>query len=177
MQAALVLVRPDGSTHEIPIKRPHVLIGRQESCSLRINSSSVSRQHCEIFADDARLTIKDLGSSNGTYVNRRRISQADLAAGDLIAVGSFVFVVRVDGNPASVDGNAALKNGAVSPAGPSPSSAGHAVGTAGKNAAKPVAVPKKPSSEGTPGDDPDADSSSEWDFDFLDNKDDEAPKL
>jgi len=49
------------------------------------------------------ISVKDLGSSNGTWVNAERVDQTHLSAGDLVAVGPMVFVVRIDGTPDSID--------------------------------------------------------------------------
>lgn len=65
-----------------------VVIGREAACGLRLDDPGVSRHHAavELTADGARVT--DLGSSNGTYVNGRRIEgPEDLVTGDEIAVG------------------------------------------------------------------------------------------
>ncbi len=50
----------------------------------------------------AALVAKDLGSSNGTYVNGTRIAEAELKAGDRLRVGPVTFVVQVDGQPAEI---------------------------------------------------------------------------
>lgn len=180
MQASLVLVRSNGKQHDVPLKKARLLVGRQPECQVRLNDPGVSRQHCELIVEDKRIAVKDLGSSNGTYVNKRRVSQTDLEGGDLIAIGPFVFVVIIDGNPASVDARDVLSRGAVAVGGASPSAiVNEGVKTRGTTKHAPVVSPKPKS------DDSDAfdalaggtkDDSSEFDFDFL-AKDDERPKL
>src|SRR5262249_52269239 len=57
----------------------------------------ISREHCAVHLDKGQLSIEDLGSANGTFVNRNRIKQGDyhpLKADDLIQVGSVVLKVR-----------------------------------------------------------------------------------
>ncbi len=103
MQVSLVLVHVDGQQKEVPLKQARFLLGRDASCQIRLPNPNVSRQHCEIAVDDGRAMLKDLGSSNGTWVNRKRVSQTELAAGDIVNVGPFTFVVRVDGKPAAID--------------------------------------------------------------------------
>ena len=85
-------------------------MGRQADAQIRLPDPGVSRQHCEIQLDAARPTIKDLGSSNGTYVNRRRVSQTELSAGDVLSIGPFVFVFRVDGEPSNIDTEEVLED-------------------------------------------------------------------
>ena len=46
--------------------------------------------------------VKDLGSSNGTYINNGRVEEAPLQAGDRLAVGPIVFTVQVDGMPSEI---------------------------------------------------------------------------
>jgi predicted component of type VI protein secretion system len=184
VKASLVFVLPDGAQKELALKKSRFVLGRQEGVQIRLNSASISRQHCEFVVDDAGIAIKDLGSSNGTYVNKRRITQTVLAAGDLVSVGNHVLVVRIDGSPTAINSTDSLQRGLVSPAGASPSS----LGSGGVAVAKPKGSPaKRPVADDDlladvkgvegPGGAADKDSSSEWDFDFLDGKDKDMPKL
>lgn len=175
MSASLVLVKQSGEQVEVSLKHAKTIIGRHTDCQIRIPDVSVSRQHCEISVADGRVVVRDLGSSNGTYVNRRRISSTELAPADLINVGKFIFVVRLDGKPEAIDSDDALEDGMAT-------QAGSAIATA-----QPVAPPPKPKAQPLPATKPasagmgkgslvDANSdSSVVDFDFLDEKD--APKL
>lgn len=183
VNASLVFVLPDGSQKELPLKKSRLVVGRQEGVQIRLNTSSISRQHCEFMVNDTGISVKDLGSSNGTFVNKRRITQTVLSAGDIVGIGNQVLVVRIDGAPAKIDSPDILRRGLVSPASPSPSS----LGSAGVAVAKPrgAAAAKRPVGDDdgpggaadVPGGAPDKDSSSEWDFDFLDGKDKDLPKL
>lgn len=103
MNVSLVMVKGDGSRKEAPITKLPVVIGRDEGVKFRIPIPAVSRKHCELLEDDGELVIKDLGSSNGTYVNGKRIKQTELSPGDLLAVGGIVFVVKIDGFPKEID--------------------------------------------------------------------------
>lgn len=70
-------------------------VGRHDDCVIRIRSSQVSRRHCEVFEADGRLMLRDLGSSNGTYVNGLRVlGQQPLKVGDVISIGGVA--LRVD---------------------------------------------------------------------------------
>src|SRR6185503_14294191 len=71
------------------------VLGRSRRSGFLIQHSLVSRQHCELYELDGKLMIRDLGSMNGTCVNRARIDQAiELLTGDLLTLGSVTF--RVD---------------------------------------------------------------------------------
>jgi predicted component of type VI protein secretion system len=87
--------RQQGKT--IPLNVRQFLIGREQDCHLRPNSDLVSRHHCVFTVDEFTVRLRDLGSTNGTYVNGERIQgQVVLKPGDRVAVGklSFEIVVR-----------------------------------------------------------------------------------
>lgn len=99
----VVLVRfKDGERRDYPIQKESVVIGRRQDSDLRIATQDVSRQHCQVALNGERLRVKDLGSSNGTFVNGKRIAEQDLAAGDRLSVGPVTFVIQVDGKPAEI---------------------------------------------------------------------------
>jgi len=76
-------------------------IGRHDDCVIRIKSSQVSRRHCEIFEVAEKLTVRDVGSSNGTFVNGKRVSgQQVLKVGDEVTIGSVTLRVAKLGQPA-----------------------------------------------------------------------------
>lgn len=185
MQVSLVLVVKDEKQKEIKLSKARTVIGRQTECTIRVPVSAVSRQHCELVIDEDEVTIRDLNSGNGTYVNRKRVTEAVLSPGDLIAIGPAVFVVRLDGKPANVNAEDALKAGsAPEPAAPSPAPSVVANKPAGKPAvsksaaaSNPAASPAKPSKPAPGGPAGDMEDSSLSDFDFLDDEDDDQPKL
>ena len=64
----------------------------------------MSRRHCEIGPGEKRseLVVRDLGSSNGTYVNGKRVAETKLEPGDRLSIGPVTFIVRIDGQPAEI---------------------------------------------------------------------------
>ncbi len=66
-------------------------LGRAPSCELVFADDTVSRRHAGLRLRDGRWFIADLGSSNGTWVNGRRVYDAEVRAGDEIRLGSAVF--------------------------------------------------------------------------------------
>lgn len=168
LETSLVLVSRDGTQREVPLKKSRIVIGRQADATMRLPDPNISRQHCELQLDSGRPVLKDLGSSNGTYVNRRRISQTELSAGDTISIGPFLFVVKIDGEPGAIDSEEVLEDAVP-------------VGTAAAPAAPPAAAAKPaPRKDTLPTREPatrtpDPDDSDEFNFDFLDEKDE--PKL
>ena len=67
-------------------------LGRSEECDMIINHESLSRRHAEIGIEQEKLVLKDLGSTNGTFVDDREISQVALSPGDTFRLGSDVRV-------------------------------------------------------------------------------------
>lgn len=99
MQVSLVMFKSDSTRREFPVNPEGFVIGRKNNCDLRIPLSSVSRQHCELKVVDDQVLLRDAGSSNGTYHNNIRVTEAVLAAGDELVIGPVVFTVVIDGQP------------------------------------------------------------------------------
>ncbi len=104
MELRLIMFREDGESKDFPIEDEKTVIGRQEECDLRIPLAEVSRKHAVVImnAEEESVTIRDLGSANGTYVNNVKISEQELDAGDHIVIGPVVFTVQIDGEPTDV---------------------------------------------------------------------------
>jgi len=103
MDVTLVMFKGDGQRKDFPTPGPEVILGRAEDCDLRVPLLSVSRHHCQITVSDQEVKVRDLGSSNGTYVNNQRISgDVSLMAGDRIVIGPIVFTVQIDGDPEEI---------------------------------------------------------------------------
>ena len=91
MLTLLVLQGPDkGRRYELP--DAPALVGR-ESRSLPLSDNTVSRRHCELLPSDGEWIVRDLGSSNGTYLNGGRVmASSPLKIGDQIRVGRTLMV-------------------------------------------------------------------------------------
>ncbi len=91
LNAKLVVVGGDAKAKEVSLNLPTV-IGRGKDVTLTLPHALVSRQHSEIFEKDGWLFVKDLGSLNGTYVNNRRIKEAQkLPPNHLLTLGNVTF--------------------------------------------------------------------------------------
>jgi len=99
MSVVLVMFKTDGSRKEFPMTKPRWVIGRKSGCDLRVPLPSISRQHCQVTFDGEKVAVEDLGSSNGTFHNHRRVESAVLNAGDELSVGPVVFTVVINGEP------------------------------------------------------------------------------
>lgn len=83
---------------EIPLKRSKFLIGRSSECTLRAGSDAISRRHCVVLTRDSGVSVRDLGSRNGTLVNGEKIDgETPLKVGDLLKVGPLEFEMIASG--------------------------------------------------------------------------------
>lgn len=91
-QAALVEMSPlsDGSVH---VFTDTFTIGRSETNDLVVEDDLVSRQHLRLWREGDEFWAEDLQSTNGTYVNGRRIQRTSLRNADLIRVGATIFKI------------------------------------------------------------------------------------
>lgn len=72
-----------------------LVVGRAEKCHIVLDDTYVSQMHARIFSKGEALMIEDLGSTNGTYLNRRRItSPSELQRGDHVKIGKTVMELR-----------------------------------------------------------------------------------
>ncbi len=72
-----------------------LVVGRGERCHVVLDDTYVSNVHARIFDKDGRVLVEDLGSTNGTYLNRRRItSPMEVQRGDQVKIGKTVLELR-----------------------------------------------------------------------------------
>jgi pSer/pThr/pTyr-binding forkhead associated (FHA) protein len=83
-------VQGSGRTLLLPVAADVIHIGRGLSADLHLDESSVSRRHAILVPRTSGARILDDRSSNGTFVNGRRVQQADLSNGDVIVIGRVV---------------------------------------------------------------------------------------
>jgi predicted component of type VI protein secretion system len=88
MVAKLVVASGKSAGRSIALKHGKLLIGRAEECDVRPLGEEVSRRHCAVVEETGGLTVEDLKSRNGTYVNGVRIAtKVTVADGDIVRVG------------------------------------------------------------------------------------------
>ena len=89
----------------IPLKSSPVTIGRADDNRISLTpETGASRHHAELIEDDGVWSVRDLGSMNGTYVNRERIEwPRALKLGDVIKIAGDVFVFEDAGEGAAVE--------------------------------------------------------------------------
>ena len=89
MKVNLVLFKKSGFRKSFPLASSVTVVGRRRDCDLCIPLMVVSRRHCELNQDMGRLTLRDMGSSNGTLLNGKRVEESIVKAGDIVFFGKF----------------------------------------------------------------------------------------
>ena len=88
MVAKLIVASGKSAGRSITLKHGKILIGRAEECDIRPLGEEVSRRHCAVVEEAGAVTVEDLKSRNGTYVNGAKISaKVTVADGDIVRVG------------------------------------------------------------------------------------------
>jgi adenylate cyclase len=95
----LRLISSDGSkTYDLRDGVP-LIVGRAPSCDVPVFDPTISRRHAELVSDGTRLTVRDLGSSNGTSVNGSKVDKAKIAVDDQVSFGKVAFRLVTFGMP------------------------------------------------------------------------------
>ncbi|HQU26437.1 MAG TPA: FHA domain-containing protein [Acidimicrobiales bacterium] len=91
---ALEILEPEERSGERTDVEEVVLIGRSPDCDLSVLDTYISSRHARVINDDGDLSIEDLGSTNGTYVNQELVrGRVHLAKGDIVQVGGVLLEV------------------------------------------------------------------------------------
>jgi pSer/pThr/pTyr-binding forkhead associated (FHA) protein len=64
------------------------MVGRADDCDIRLDSKYVSRHHAILVQHEGKVAIEDLRSSNGIFVNTRKVNRCDLRPGDTVTIGN-----------------------------------------------------------------------------------------
>jgi len=86
-----------GRTHELTVDK--TTIGRVEDNSFPITEPSVSSHHCEVLMRGPEVVVKDLNSTNGTYINGEKVSESVLKPGQILRLGQVEMRLEVEGAP------------------------------------------------------------------------------
>ncbi len=90
------LVKEDNG-EKIPVYS-HLIVGRTKECNIVIEDPSVSRKHFELIQSEDSYRWKDLGSTNGTYINGQKMVSGELHSGDTVQIGKTVFRFEIEEN-------------------------------------------------------------------------------
>lgn len=102
MNVELIVTRGGGRTKKLRLHHEMTVIGRRRDCNLCIPSSEVSRRHCLLHFHDEYLTVEDLKSINGTYLNDQKVVDKSVVyPGDRLGIGPVHFTVRYQLTPSA----------------------------------------------------------------------------
>src|SRR5579859_5369878 len=87
-----------GRTHDLNTEK--TTIGRVEDNTFQIAEPSVSSHHCEIILRGNEVIVKDLNSTNGTFINGEKITEAPLKSGQILRLGQIEMRLESDAAPA-----------------------------------------------------------------------------
>ena len=95
LAAELTFLSGSFKGRRVPLRGQTVVLGRDAACDVMLDDESASRKHAQITFQEGRLRARDLGSTNGTYINDARVEEQELHNGDRFAVGNTVFLVEL----------------------------------------------------------------------------------
>ncbi len=87
--ALLIMQRGPSAGARFLLDADRTTAGRSTSADIFLDDVTVSRKHVEFVREAGQFVVRDVGSLNGTYVNRQRIDQATLRAGDEVQIGKY----------------------------------------------------------------------------------------
>ena len=98
-QASVVILKGYAEGMEYPIKKTYAVIGRSRDAAVPLKDPMVSREHAAIVFHEDAFILKDLDSTNGTYVEGALIKQRELSHGDKFHIGNTVlqFILQDSG--------------------------------------------------------------------------------
>jgi len=100
MNVELIVSQRGGRTKRLRLHHEITVVGRRRDCNLCIPSSEVSRRHCLLHFHDGYLTVEDLKSINGTFLNDQPVVDKSVVyPGDRLAIGPVHFTVKYDLSP------------------------------------------------------------------------------
>jgi len=103
MNVSLILLKKDGNKQVFPVRNKATILGRRPDCELYIPLQVVSRRHCQLSQEDNSLKVRDLRSSNGTFLNGQKIlDETEVKPGDRLQIGPLTFAIQIDGQPDDV---------------------------------------------------------------------------
>ena len=94
--AILIGMSGDVRGQSFKIDEEQTSIGRQDTNTITLNNPTVSSYHCCLVKEENRYVLRDLGSTNGTRLNSREVTEAQLKPKDLVQVGSVEFMFDAD---------------------------------------------------------------------------------
>ncbi|MFY9823710.1 MAG: sigma 54-interacting transcriptional regulator [Thermoanaerobaculia bacterium] len=112
MSPRLIAVSGPLAGQTFALQAERLTLGRDHGNTVHLRDLAVSRHHCVLEADGGRFSLRDLDSRHGTFVNGVPVRQRDLEPGDLIALGSSLFLFQTREEEAAARPDSVLLDGA-----------------------------------------------------------------
>ena len=108
---AITISEKGGETKRLDFDKPEITIGRVQGNDIILPKGNVSKRHSRIVLKDGKFIIVDLKSTNGTYVNGRKITSPIVIKGtDKVYIGDFVLTVEDGAAGADAGGSGARRD-------------------------------------------------------------------
>src|SRR5713101_1995433 len=102
MNVQLIVNKGAARGRKVQLRHEITVVGRRRDCNLCIPSSEVSRRHCLLHFHDEYLTVEDLKSINGTYLNDQKVVDKSVVyPGDRLGIGPVHFTVQYELTPSA----------------------------------------------------------------------------
>ncbi|MGA4643848.1 FHA domain-containing protein [Limisphaera sp. 4302-co] len=122
--AKLVVLTEGFAGRAYELKGERITIGRLEDNTIQIAEPSVSSHHCEVLIQGQEIRVRDLQSTNGTFIDGEPVTEAVLKPGQVLRLGAVEMRLEADGPaPAPASAGTAAAGGAAAPAGTQPAPA------------------------------------------------------
>jgi FHA domain len=94
LEANYFFIPEESPTFKLRVKKVTNVVGREGTCDVYVESSQVSRRHCLLQVTERGLLVKDLESTNGTFVNGIPMTDGYINAGDRLGLGTYVMTLH-----------------------------------------------------------------------------------
>jgi two-component system cell cycle response regulator len=91
--ACLIIIRGQPQGHRFFLTQPEMVVGRDAIADIVVNDQSISRRHAKVIQDGGKVSLSDLGSSNGTFINDKKLepgNSIELQKEDMIKLGNSI---------------------------------------------------------------------------------------
>lgn len=93
MRPHLIVLYPQNLFKQVPLEKGTVILGRGTDANIKLDDELVSRKHCSLTFDGTKVIVKDLGSTNGTFVDGSPVDSMELDSDNRLQIGKMVLKV------------------------------------------------------------------------------------
>lgn len=98
LDVVFVVTLPGSGEKRYPMRQATMRVGRSDQADIVVKDSSVSSRHCDLIKEGGAIFVRDLNSSNGTFLNDARVAEAELRNGDVLRLGNAAMIRIEVGN-------------------------------------------------------------------------------